>query len=187
MQVAEKNRLTRATETVKTDIQAHIEQLQQRIDTLSEQIQTLYETQTHWQLKQQILLSTPGIGKVTCAVCLADLPELGTLSDKKIARLVGVAPINRDSGKHQGKRMIEGGRAHVRAALYMATLVATQHNPVIKAFYQRLLANGKLKKVALTACMRKLLTILNAMMRDQKHWKSPDTSPPPTQTTLNPA
>ena len=118
-------------------------------------------------------MSAPGIGPVTSAVCLAELPELGTLTDKQIARLVGVAPINHDSGRFQGKRMISGGRAHVRAALYMATLVATRHNPVIRDFYQRLLERGKLKKVALTACIRKFLIILNAMIRDGSVWRSP--------------
>ncbi len=117
--------------------------------------------------------SVTGIGKVTSALCLAELPELGTLSEKQIARLVGVAPINHDSGKHQGKRMIQGGRTSVRCGLYMATLVATQHNPVIRDFYERLLSKGKLQKVALVACMRKLLVILNAMLRDNKPWQAP--------------
>ena len=104
---------------------------------------------------------------------MAELPELGTLSEKQIARLVGVAPINHDSGKHKGKRMIQGGRTSVRCGLYMATLVATRHNPVIRNFYERLLDKGKLKKVALVACMRKLLVILNAMLRDNKPWQAP--------------
>ena len=121
--------------------------------------------------KQKILLSAPGIGPATCAVCLAELPELGSLTDKQIARLVGVAPMNRDSGQFRGKRMIEGGRAHVRAALYMATLVATRHNPIIRDFYQRLLERGKMKKVALTACLRKFVIILNAMIRDSQPWR----------------
>jgi transposase len=144
-----------------------LSRLQQRLDSLNEQIQRLSALQAPWQLKRQILRAVPGIGKVTCAVCLADLPKLGTLWDKKIARLVGVAPINRDSGKHKGKRMIEGSRVPVRAALYMATLVATRHNRVIKAFYERLLANGKLKQVALMVCMRKLLPIINAIICNQ--------------------
>jgi transposase len=155
MQVAEKNRLSRATSAVEADLKEHIGQLQQRIESLNEQIQTLTQQQD-WNQKRIILCSMKGIGKVTSALCLAELPELGTLSGKQIARLVGVAPINHDSGKHQGKRMIEGGRTSVRCGLYMATLVAIRHNPVIREFYERLLANGKLKKVALVACMRKL-------------------------------
>jgi transposase len=173
MQVAEKNRLTRATPSVEADLTAHIEQLKQRIEALNEQIQTLAVQQHDWQRKSEILQSAKGVGKVTAALCLAELPELGKLSDKQIARLVGVAPINHDSGKHKGKRMIAGGRTSIRCGLYMATLVATRHNPVIRDFYERLLAKGKLKKVALVACMRKLLVILNAMIRDNKTWQVP--------------
>ena len=173
MQVAEKNRLCRASNTVESDIRDHSEQIQQRIESLDEQIQTLAQQQSDWQRKREILCSAKGIGKVTSALCLAELPELGKLSDKQIARLVGVAPINHDSGKHKGKRMIQGGRTSIRCGLYMATLVAIRHNPVIHDFYERLLANGKLKKVALVACMRKLLVILNAMIRDNKTWQAP--------------
>lgn len=173
MQVAEKNRLNRASQAVLSDIKDHIEQMQKRIEALNEQIQTLAQQQHDWQRKDEILQSVKGIGKVTSALCLAELPELGTLSEKQIARLVGVAPINHDSGKHKGKRMIAGGRTSVRCGLYMATLVAIRHNPLIQAFYARLLANGKLKKVALVACMRKLLVILNAMIRDNKLWQAP--------------
>ena len=115
--------------------------------------------------------SVKGVGPVLSTTLLADLPELGTLNRKKIAALVGVAPFNRDSGTMRGKRTVWGGRAQVRAALYMGTLAATRHNPVIKAFYTRLLAAGKAKKVALTACMRKLLTILNAMIKNQTAWQ----------------
>lgn len=172
MQVAEKNRLTRASECVQSDIQAHIEQMQQRINQMNDQIQMLAEHQPDLQRKSVILQSVKGVGKVTAALCLSELPELGTLSDKQIARLVGVAPINHDSGQHKGKRMIVGGRTSVRCGLYMATLVATRHNPVIREFYQRLLANGKLKKVALVACMRKLLVILNAMIRNNTTWQA---------------
>ncbi len=172
MQVAEKNRLSRACEYVQSDIKAHIEQMQQRIDQLNEQIQSLAEQQPDLQRKSVILQSVKGIGKVTAALCLSELPELGNLCEKKIARLVGVAPINHDSGKHKGKRLIMGGRTSVRCGFYMATLVATVHNPVIREFYQRLLANGKQKKVALVACMRKLLVILNAMIRDNKTWQA---------------
>lgn len=173
MQVAEKNRLTRATQAVQADIKEHIEHLQHRIKTLNEQIQALAQQQADWQRKNTILQSVKGIGKVTAALCLAELPELGRLSDKQIARLVGVAPINHDSGKHKGKRRIAGGRTAVRCGLYMATLVAVRHNPVIRPFYDRLVKTGKLKKVALVASMRKLLVILNAMIRDNKLWQTP--------------
>ena len=142
MQVAEKNRLCRASDTVKSDIYEHSQQIQKRIESLDEQIQALAQQQSDWQRKREILCSAKGIGKVTSALCLAELPELGKLSDKQIARLVGVAPINHDSGKHKGKRMIQGGRTSVRCGLYMATLVAIRHNPVIHDFYQRLLAKG---------------------------------------------
>ena len=172
IKVAEQNRLSRSPESIKTDIDEHIKQLSERILKLSEQIQKLAKQQTDRQRKREILLSVPGMEPVTCAMCLAELPELGLLTDKQIARLVGVAPINRDSGQHKGKRMIQGGRAQVRCGLYMATLVATQHNPVIKAFYQRLLERGKLPKVALTACIRKLVVILNAMVRHNQRWQT---------------
>jgi transposase len=160
IQVAEKNRLSRASKAVQTDINDHIEQIHKRIESLNEQIQTLAVHQSDWQRKREILLSAKGIGQSTAALCLAELPELGQLCDKQIARLVGVAPINHDSGKHKGKRMIAGGRTSICCGLYMSTLVATRHNPVIRDFYQHLLAKGKLKKVALVACMRKLLVIL---------------------------
>lgn len=172
IQVAEKNRLSRASPTVQADIKAHLEEIDHRIAVLNEQIQSLARQQPDWQHKDEILQSVKGIGKVTSALCLAQLPELGRLCEKQIARLVGVAPINHDSGKHKGKRMISGGRTAVRCGLYMATLVAIRHNPVIAKFYQRLLANGKLKKVAIVACMRKLLVILNTMIRDDKTWQA---------------
>lgn len=173
MQVAEKNRLSLAPVSIQDDINAHLAQLKARIETLNQQITILTEAQADHQRKKAILISVKGIGPVTAALCLAELPELGTLTDKQIARLVGVAPMNRDSGKYQGKRMITGGRTAVRSGLYIATLVATRYNPVIQAFYQRLLARGKLKKVALIACTRKLLVILNAMIRDNQTWQTP--------------
>jgi transposase len=173
MQVAEKNRLSRASKAVENDIGEHIEQMQDRIELLNEQIQALATQQRDGQRKNEILRSVKGIGQITAALCVAELPELGKLTDKQIARLVGVAPINHDSGKHKGKRMIQGGRTSIRCGLYMATLVATRHNPVIRDFYQRLLEKGKLKKVALVACMRKLLVILNAMLRDNRTWQAP--------------
>lgn len=173
IQVAEKNRLSRASKLVQADIEDHLKHLQQRIESLNQQIQTLGQQQSDWQRKDKILQSVKGIGAVTAALCLVELPELGQLSEKQIARLVGVAPLNHDSGKHTGKRRIAGGRTQVRCGLYMATLVATRHNPVIRDFYQRLLAKGKLKLVALVACMRKLLVILNAMIRDNTLWQYP--------------
>ena len=173
MQVAEKNRLSSAPLSVRADIDAHIEQIQQRVNHLNEQIQTLAKTQKNWQRKDEILQSVKGIGPVTSALCLAELPELGQLSDKQIARMVGVAPLNQDSGNYKGKRRIAGGRTAVRCGLYMATLVAVRHNPTIRAFYQRLLDCGKLKKVASIACMRKLLVILNALIRTNTLWHPP--------------
>lgn len=123
-----------------------------------------------WTEKQALLTSAPGVGQTLVFTLLADLPELGALNNKEVAALVGVAPINRDSGRLRGKRRVQGGRASVRTVLYMATLSATQCNPVIKAFYKKLVAHGKHKKVAITACMRKFITMLNAMVRDKCVW-----------------
>ena len=125
-----------------------------------------------WRERDELLRSVPGIGDVVARTLIADLPELGRLDRKQIAALVGVAPLNRDSGRMRGRRTSWGGRAKVRSALYMAALVASQRNPVLKAFYQRLISFGKPKKLALTAVMRKLLTILNAMVRDNKRWQN---------------
>ncbi len=119
-----------------------------------------------------LLTSVPGVGEVVAVTLITSLPELGTISHKSISYLVGVAPLNKDSGKSRGKRKIWGGRAKIRCVLYMATLVAVRFNPVIKAFYERLVSKGKLKKVALTACMHKLLIVLNAMMKNNQAWKS---------------
>lgn len=164
--VAEKNRLSRASTTIRHDITEHIKQLEQRIKALSEQLQELMQRSEEWKRKRQLLLSLCGIGEVTAAILLAELPELGAMSHKKIARLVGVAPLNRDSGQHRGTRHIHGGRAAVRSALFMATLVAIRHHPALKAHYQQLRQRGKLKLVALIACARKLLVWLNAIVRD---------------------
>ncbi len=125
-----------------------------------------------WRERDELLRSVPGIGDVVARTLIADLPELGRLDRKQIAALVGVAPLNRDSGKMRGKRTTWGGRAKVRCALYMAALVASRHNPVLKAFYQRLIGAGKVRKLALTAVMRKLLTIINAMLRDKTRWQN---------------
>ena len=124
-----------------------------------------------WREKENLLRTVPGVGPQLAVSLLAYLPELGTLDKKRIAALVGVAPFNRDSGTLRGKRTVWGGRSRIRASLYMAALVASRHNPVISAFYQRLLAAGKAKKVALTACMRKLLVILNAMLKNHSSWQ----------------
>ena len=124
-----------------------------------------------WQRTYDILSSAPGIGDGVAYTLLGELPELGRLSNKQIAALCGLAPFNRDSGMMKGKRRIKGGRAPIRTMLYMAMLSAIQHNPVMKSFYQRLVAKGKHKKVALTACMRKMMTILNAMVRDDREWQ----------------
>ena len=123
-----------------------------------------------WREKDNLLRSVPGVGPVLSSTLLAELPELGSLNRKQIAVLAGVAPLNRDSGKFRGRRTVWGGRANVRAALYMATLVATRYNVVIRRFYERLCLAGKAKKTAITACMRKLLTIMNAMMNHHSSW-----------------
>jgi transposase len=171
MLVAEKNRRgSAATETARADIDAHIEWLQQRLKTLDKQLKDQLKRCVAWQEKDQLLQSVKGIGFVTSLALLADCPELGQLNRHQIAKLAGVAPLNRDSGKQRGTRHIFAGRAQIRSKLYMATLTAIRCNPVIKAFYERLVARNKLKKVAIVACMRKLLTIINVMVRDNKLW-----------------
>ncbi len=144
--------------------------MEDQVSQLSQQIDDLIASDQVWQEKQSLLLSIPGVGPVTAFTLLAHLPELGTINPKQIAALVGVAPINRDSGRWRGKRFIFGGRAFVRSTLYMAALSASRFNPPIRAFYQSLVARGKPKKVALTACMRKLLVIMNAIIRDRSAW-----------------
>ena len=168
---AEKNRRgSAATKAARSDIEAHIKWLEQRLKALDEQLKDQLKGCVAWQQKDKILQSVKGIGFVTSVSLLADCPELGQLNRHQIAKLAGVAPLNRDSGKQRGTRHIFAGRAQVRAKLYMATLTAIRCNPVIKAFYQRLLTRNKLKKVAIVACMRKLLTIINVMVRDNKLW-----------------
>jgi transposase len=168
---AEKNRRSTAPANVEADVEAHIEWLQNRIKQLDGEIKTLSQSQDQWQAQLKLVQSVPGIGPVIATTLIASLPELGQLSDKRLSALVGVAPLNRESGSYRGKRRIWGGRADVRAVLYMGALVGVRHNPVLQAFYERLLAKGKAKKVALTACMHKLLRLLNAIVRDQKPWK----------------
>ena len=171
MLVAEKNRRgSAATKAARADIEAHIEWLEQRLKALDKQLKDQLKRSVSWQQKDQLLQSVKGIGFVTSVSLLADCPELGQLNRHQIAKLAGVAPLNRDSGKQRGTRHIYAGRAQVRAKLYMATLTAIRCNPVIKAFYQKLIARNKLKKVAIVACMRKLLTIINVMVRDNKCW-----------------
>ena len=171
MLVAEKNRRgSAATKAARADVDAHIEWLEQRLKALDEQLKDQLKRSVTWQQKDKLLQSVKGIGFVTSLALLADCPELGQLNRHQIAKLAGVAPLNRDSGKQRGTRHIFAGRAQVRAKLYMATLTAIRCNPVIKAFYERLIARNKLKKVAIVACMRKLLTIINVMIRDNKPW-----------------
>lgn len=171
MIVAEKNRLF-ATDTnkVRKLIKAHIEYLQKQLSINEYDLDQTIKQTPIWLEKVDLLESTPGVGRATASTLVALLPELGTLGRKQIAALVGVAPFNRDSGTLRGRRAIWGGRASVRAALYMAALVGARHNPVIRALYRRLKAAGKPSKVALVACMRKLLTILNAILRDRLPW-----------------
>jgi transposase len=172
MQTQEKNRLKWVDEQIFIDsIKNMIQFLEQQISEIDSVITGLINENDKWNQKTKILISIPGIGKVTANVIIASLPELGAIAKKKVAKLVGVAPINSDSGDHKGKRSIKGGRFPVRASLYMATLSATRYNPKIKAFYQKLLAKGKAKKVALTACMHKLIHILNAMINKMEVWK----------------
>lgn len=171
MLVAERNRYTLAVGPIKTDLESHIQWLMKRLSGIDDELKRTIQESDVWREKENLLKSVPGIGDVTACTLLAELPELGTLNRRKIAALVGVAPFNRDSGKMRGTRSVWGGRKHVRTALYMATLVATRYNPVIRAFYQRLRANGKKAKVALVACMRKLLTILNVMVRNGTVWE----------------
>lgn len=168
--IAEKNRLHSARPQVRDRIAQHLDWLQAELDDLQEELDNLLANNHKWQQKKELLESAPGVGAVTSFTLLAHLPELGLLDRKQIAALVGVAPFSHDSGKRQGKRFVQGGRPAVRSALYMAALSASRCNPMIRKFYQSLVARGKPKKVALTACMRKLLVILNAMIRDQKSW-----------------
>lgn len=167
MLTAEKNRRGQAPPAIQADIATHIAWLEARLERLDKELGQHLKQSPLWRAQDDLLQSVPGVGPVLSRTLLADLPELGTLDRKQIAALVGVAPLNRDSGTLRGARTCWGGRAAVRAVLYMATVAATRCNLVIQTFYRRLCAAGKAKKVALTACMRKLLTILNAML---KHW-----------------
>ena len=177
MITAEKNRLHAARPSVHKEIRRHILWLQKSLAKLDSDLGDALRLSPVWRDKDDLLQSVPGVGPTLSVTLLAELPELGTLDRRQIASLVGVAPLNRDSGLLRGKRTVWGGRARLRAALYMGTLVATRFNPVIKAFYQRLCAAGKPKKVALTACMRKMLVILNSILRRRVKWGPPHMQP----------
>jgi transposase len=172
MLVMEKNRLHTANKKIKKHVEKCIIFLKKQLKTIEENIAMSIAQNKELSDKSELLATTKGVGIVTSAVLITELPELGKLSHKEIAALVGVAPLNRDSGTMKGKRSIWGGRGSVRTSLYMATLTAVRFNPAIKAFYQRLCDAGKLKKVALIACMRKLLIILNAMLKNNTPWKA---------------
>jgi transposase len=171
MLTAEGNRLGTAPRAVRQRIERHIAWLKKELGTVDTDLQRAIRTTPVWREKDDLLQSVVGVGKVLATTLLADVPELGTLNRKQIAALIGVAPLNRDSGTLRGRRCVWGGRANVRTALYMAALVASKHNPVIRDFHARLRAAGKPKKVALVACMRKLLVILNAMLKARTAWR----------------
>lgn len=170
MMVMEKNRMATTRSRVRSRIQSHIDWLSSELNKLDSEIDDLLKGSPIWREKDNLLQSVPGVGSNLSKTLLAELPELGTLSRRKIAALAGVAPLNRDSGTLRGHRSVWGGRENVRTALYMAALVAAHWNPKIKVYYQSLLAKGKAKKVALVACMRKLLIILNSIIKHRKPW-----------------
>jgi transposase len=171
MLVAEKNRFGRiGSKAVRKELKAHIAWLERRLGGIDKGIDSAIKGSPVWRVKDDLLRSVPGVGNATSSMLLAGVPELGSLNRRQVAALVGVAPLNRDSGLFKGRRSVWGGRTNVRATLYMATLAAVRFNPEIKAFYQRLREGGKRPKVALTACMRKLIVILNAMLRDGTTW-----------------
>jgi transposase len=171
MLVAERHRMRTAPRPIQRQIQTHLTWLEQQLAMLDEDLTHRIQATPLWREHENLLRSVPGIGPVVSRTLLGELPELGMLTHKQIAALVGVAPLNRDSGSLRGRRMIWGGRAVVRGVLYMSAVVAARHNPIIKAFYQRLRTAGKAPKVALVACMRKLLTMLNAMVKHRTPWR----------------
>ncbi|MGE5358114.1 MAG: IS110 family transposase [Bacteroidales bacterium] len=172
MLTAERHRLVLAAGAVRTSVQRHIRWLERQVKDSDDDILRAIQSSPAWRVQDDLLRTVPGIAHRVSAAMLAHIPELGRLSRRKIAALVGVAPFDDDSGKHRGRRHIRGGRAAARQALYMATLVATRHNPVIRRHYEHLRVVGKEKKLALVACMRKLLTIINAMMKHQQSWRA---------------
>jgi transposase len=173
MRTAESNRLQQARDPeVQSSLKAVIRLLDDQVSSLDRQIDQRIKSSPEWSRLEQLLTSVPGVGDQTARMLMVELPELGNCSRQEIASLVGVAPLNRDSGQFRGRRMIHGGRGNVRKTLYMAALVGTRHNPILRDLYHRLLRAGKRKKVALVACMRKLLTVLNAMVRSQTPWRT---------------
>lgn len=176
MVTAEQNRKLQVSAKMAKEIDEHLLWLKQRIKGTDTELGIAIKHSPVWQAKANLLASIPGVGKVTTVTLLAELPELGQLNRREISALVGVCPFNRDSGAYRGKRRIWGGRSTVRAVLYMATLVATRFNPTIRLYYKKLLSAGKLKKVALVACMRKLLTTMNAMVHNNTLWSATSTA-----------
>lgn len=170
MSTMEKNRLDIMPKALHTDLRRHIQHITKQIEKIDLMLDQAIESVDEWREKRELLLSVPGIGPTVVNTLLADMPELGLLNHKQISALAGVAPYNRDSGSMRGKRRIRGGRASVRTMLFMAIMTSVQHNPVIKAFYRRLVDAGKHKKVALTACIHKMVTILNAMVKSNTRW-----------------
>lgn len=171
MRLAEENRLAVAHPEMRKQIKKHLRWLLKQIEQLEAEITRQIKASKTWSETDRLLQSVPGVGEVLSSTLITELPELGLLSNKQLASLVGVAPFPRESGKQKGRRFCRGGRNSVRRVLYMATITATRFNPVIKHFYDRLLERGKLKKVALIACARKLITMLNAMVRNKTHWQ----------------
>lgn len=171
MLIAEKNRLSCAVKSVRKHIKTHITWLQRQLKQIDRDLDGAIRASEHWCTQDDIIRSVPGAGQGLSRTLIAHLPELGQLNRRQISALAGLAPYNQDSGNHRGKRAIWGGRAQVRSALYMAALTATRCNPVISAFYLRLRAEGKPFKVAITACMRKLLVIINTMIKNQTTWQ----------------
>jgi transposase len=182
MLIAERTRLTQATgkrlQRIRKDLKSHIAELEKRVRLLDADLDDTLKASPVWAVQDDLLQSVPGVGPQTARMLLAFLPELGTVSDRVIARLAGLAPLAHDSGQWRGRRRTGGGRPGVRACLYMATLVAVRHNPRVRAWYEALVARGKPKKLALVACMRKLLVVLNAMLHHQTRWQAPPTLVP---------
>lgn len=177
MRCTEKNRLDTMHSSMKADVREHIAWISTQIETIEEEVKQLIDSIPAWKIQVKRLETIPGVGFITAITIIAEMPELGQLNRQKIAALAGLAPFNRDSGKKRGKRRIFGGRRGIRRVLYMACLSAIRHNAFIRQAYNRLIAKGKMFKVAITACMRKMLTIINAMIRDQVDWRAPKASP----------
>jgi transposase len=178
MLTAEKNRLGTATKHVRKRIEAHVRWLEKELARTDDDLDEAVKESPTWRENEALLRSVPGVGPVLARTLMAELPELGVLAHRRLAALVGVAPLNRDSGTLRGRRAVWGGRSEVRAALYMGALVAARRNPLVREFYERLLAAGKPKKVALVACMHKLLLILNAVLKQRTPWRYPHSLSP---------